>query len=62
MQSRSTFTSFGHKTQQESLFGLHLMGTQDEGMYGLDPEIHGRVSDRELCGDILSTVMPYITK
>ena len=38
-------------TQLRSISDLHFMDTQDEGMYGANPERHGRVSDRERCGD-----------
>jgi hypothetical protein len=30
---------------------LHLVDTQDEGIYGENPVIHGRVSDHKLCGE-----------
>jgi len=35
VQSRSLLTPYGHMTQQRSISDLHLMDTQDEGMYGL---------------------------
>ncbi|WP_218144042.1 hypothetical protein, partial [Lentibacillus persicus] len=38
-------------TLQRSIFGLHLMDMPDEGMFGYNPERHGRVSDHEFCGD-----------
>ena len=34
MQSRSLFFPFGHTTQYRSFSDLHLVDTQDEGMYG----------------------------
>lgn len=34
VQSRSLFSPYGLMTQQRSLSDLHLMDTQDEGMYG----------------------------